>query len=286
MIVRQPLDAAASDHFRRRPMIETIGERFRAVDMAPELRVRLKRLYHSVLMAQTLGRGLPCRLPGGEVVRALPEHRYLSWNPAEYQAFRRTVHVGGVALDIGANVGAYALALGRWVGASGTVFAFEPAPAAYEGLSRHVRLNGLQGVVHPVQAAVADRPGQATLILSGTSGESRLACSGERDASLLTVRTITVDEFCAAERIAPDFIKIDVEGWELAALRGARHTIRDRGHSLALFVEMHPSIWPALGTTRQHIVAEIAAQGLEIVPLTPTADPWSVEGVCVRLMHR
>jgi FkbM family methyltransferase len=286
MIVRQPLEAAASDHFRRRRLLETIGERFRSAPISPEIRTWLKRAYHSALMAQTRGRGLACRLPGGETVRALPEHRYLSWNPEEYAAFRSVVRVGSTALDIGANVGAYALALGHWVGATGAVFAFEPAPAAFDGLTRHVHLNHLEHVVHPVHAAVAERPGRAGLILSTTAGESRLASADESHTTLPSVPITTIDEFCAAERLTPDFIKIDVEGWELAALRGARQTIRDRGRALALFIELHPSIWPALGLTREDIVSEITAQRLQIVPLTAGADPWTVEGVCVRLIPR
>ena len=79
-------------------------------------------------MLQTGGRGLSCTLPGGERIRALPEHRYLSWNPQEYAAFKRAVSPGMVALDIGANVGAYSMLLGQWVGPAGRVFAFEPAP--------------------------------------------------------------------------------------------------------------------------------------------------------------
>jgi hypothetical protein len=99
------------------------------------------------------------------------------------------------------------------------------------------------------------------------------------------VRSATIDRFCAREGIEPDFIKIDVEGWELAVLRGARDTIRSRGASLALFVELHPSIWPALNLSRRDFEAELAAQNLQLAPLTSGEDPWSVEGVAVRLTH-
>jgi FkbM family methyltransferase len=285
-MIRQPLDAASSEAFRSRPFLETLGERFRSAVMTPALRVPLKRLYHAALMAQTGGRGMACRLPGGEIVRVLPEHRYLSWNQSEYAAFRAAINRGGVALDVGANVGAYAMVLGQWVGPSGAVFAFEPAPAIFDGLAAHVRLNDLGQVVRPVRAAVGDRTGTAELILSGTAGESRLAAGSDSGVAATTVQTVSIDDFCACEAAVPDFIKIDVEGWELAVLRGARNTIRARGRSLALFVEMHPSIWPALSVTRADLIAEIDAQDLQLVPLTSAANPWSVEGVCMRLVHR
>lgn len=282
MNARQPLPTAPSSAFRRKRLIERAGECFRSAPVAPQARALLKRAYYSALMLQTGGRGLACTLPGGETVRTLPEHRFLSWNPAEYEAFRASVRAGGVALDIGANVGAYALLLGQWVGEGGRVFAFEPEPAIFQGLSRHVDLNGLASIVRPVNAAVGEHEATAPLIVSGTAGESRLAGAGDAGATTVDAVVTSIDRFCAAERLAPDFIKVDVEGWELAVLRGARETIR-RCAGLALFVEMHPSLWPVLGVTKEDVLAEVEAQGLVIDPIEPSDDVWAVEGVCVRL---
>lgn len=306
MSERHPLPTAPSHAFRRPRFLERAGERLRRVPAAPVVRRLLRHAYHATLMWQTGGRGLPCTLPGGEIVRALPEHRHLSWNRSEYDAFWAAVKPGMVALDVGANVGAYALLLGQWVGTGGAVYAFEPAPAAFDGLSRHIALNQLQGTVRPVMAAVGATETTAPLIVSGPSGESRLAAdaelqaglpaeindgddpsaSGQRPAAAVgrTVATpvTTIDRFCACERIEPHFLKIDVEGWELAVLRGARETIR-RNPRLGLFVEMHPSIWPLIGVARADILAELAAQSLVVEPLTPTDDVWALEGVCVRL---
>src|SRR5688572_25899424 len=151
---RQPLPAAPSDPFRAKGFVETAGERFRSAPLGSRVRAWGKRAYYTALMLQTGGRGLSCTLPGGERVRALPEHRSLSWNTREYAAFKRAVSPGMVALDVGANVGAYSMLLGQWVGPSGRVFAFEPAPLAFNGLVRHIRLNELNDVVRPVDAAV------------------------------------------------------------------------------------------------------------------------------------
>ncbi len=69
-------------------------------------------------------------------------------------------------------------------------------------------------------------------------------------AGPISVPTVTIDSFCAREGLLPSFIKIDVEGAELAVLRGARETIRRGGDALALFVELHPSIWSLGGKRR------------------------------------
>jgi len=290
MSARQPLPAAPSAQFRRRPFLEVAGERLRDVPIAPAARAWLRRVYHAVLMLQTGGRGLPCTLPHGEVVRALPKYRGLSWNPTEYSGFREALKAmppGATALDVGANVGAYSILLGQWVGPSGKVFAFEPAPEPFDGLVRHVALNGLAHTVEAIQMAVGGEDGTAALLVAGTGGESRLVSgTSESDAdATIDVPLTTIDAFCAERGLSPDFIKVDVEGFELSVLQGARETIRRRGRDLALFVEMHPSVWPMLGLSRDDILAELHAQLLSIVPLQPTDDVWAVEGVCVRLQH-
>jgi FkbM family methyltransferase len=284
-MTRQPLPAAPSDHFRSRGFVETAGERFRSAPLGSHIREWAKRAYYAALMLQTGGRGLPCRLPDGERLRALPEHRYLSWNPQEYAAFKRAVSPGMVALDVGANVGAYSMLLGQWVGPTGRVFAFEPAPSAFHGLVRHLRLNDLSGVVRAVHAAAGDRETQAEFLIMGTAGEGRLAAPADGDGARVNVPVVTIDAFCAREGIDPDFIKIDVEGWELAVLRGARETIRRRGRALALFVEMHPSAWPHLATSRESLLDELRAQRLEPVSLGGTDDLWAIEGVALELRH-
>jgi hypothetical protein len=87
---------------------------------------------------------------------------------------------------------------------------------------------------------------------------------------------------------APDDVpvtEVDVEGWELAVLRGARETIRRRGRALAIFVEMHPSAWPLLGTSRESLLDELRAQRLQPVSLGGSGDLWAIEGMAVELRH-
>jgi len=81
-------------------------------------------------------------------------------------------------------------------------------------------------------------------------------------------------------------VKIDVEGAELDVLRGARETVRRTRGRLALFVEIHPSLWRRSGSSSVDLRAELDVQQLDAVPLTPTDDMWAIEGVCLRLVPR
>jgi FkbM family methyltransferase len=248
---------------------------------APQwLRGPLKRAY-AMLLSTLPGDHLVCRLPGGETFRVDPEYRHLAWNAEEYAAMKREVHSGSTVLDIGANVGAYTLLFAVWAGPTGRVFAFEPGEASRGGLARHLSLNGLSDRVAIRPEAVGDTCGSAAFVDEGTHGDNRLATPGTRGARI--VQELTIDDFCSQMSVTPDVIKIDVEGAELAALRGARHTIASRRSQLALFVELHPATWPSLGLTRGDIEGELRQQRLAIEPLPGVEDPWTTQGVCVRL---
>jgi FkbM family methyltransferase len=286
MTASDRLVAEGADRYRRPGIVERLAMRVSKLALGPAIRRPLKRIYLRALTLQTRGKGLAASLPGGETVRVLPEYSFLSWNPDEYRAFRDAVRPGMTAFDVGANVGAYSLLLGQWVGPSGAVVAFEPAPDVHDGLRRHIRLNALDAIVTPVRAAVGAQPADGRLVVAGTPGESRLATSTDDDATTIAVPVTTIDEFCAREHLTPDFIKIDVEGAELDVLRGARETIRRTRGRLSLFVEMHPSRWRSSGLTLTAVRAVLDAQQLDAVPLTAGADPFAIEGICVRLVPR
>jgi FkbM family methyltransferase len=240
----------------------------------------LKRGYH-VLLERLPGDHLTGRLPGGETIRVDPEYRHLAWNAEEYTALKHDTRVGATVLDIGANVGAYTLLFASWVGETGRVYAFEPAAASRAGLERHLSLNGLSARVTVRPEAISDRTGSVSFLDAGTHGDNRIVATATGRTT--DVPSLSIDEFCEAHGLSPDVIKIDIEGAELSALRGARRTIARRGAALSLFVELHPAIWPWVGVTRSGIEEELRGQRLAVEPLPGVLDPWSMEGICVRV---
>jgi FkbM family methyltransferase len=249
---------------------------------------RLRRRLRPVVewLLAPAGGGLRSVLPCGEVVLVSPAYRHVTWNPDEYAAFRDAVREGDVVLDAGANAGAYAILFGHWAGASGRVFAFEPDPAAFDALKRHISLNGMTDRVTAIPAAVGDdRACRVRFATFESTGISRLATDREDAATIVReVDALSIDRFCGERRLRPSVIKIDVEGSELAALRGARVTIAQAGGDLRLFVEMHPQLWPRFGISGADIQRECETQGLEPEKLDGSPhDLWTTEGVCLRL---
>ena len=249
------------------------------------LRNCLRAVYRQLLWLKTGARGVRCDFPSGESLRLRPEHRP-AWNPVECQGFKAAIHPGSTVLDIGANIGTYSLLFGQWASPNGKVFALEPAPESFAALRQHIALNGLEEVVVPVRQAISDRVGTLPFFAASTHGTNRLISENEPlIGSTQQIETVTIDEFCASRDLKPDVIKIDIEGFELAALRGAEKTLRSRRDELTVFVEMHPTTWKTLGLTRADIAGELERQGYTAEPLVPfLGDPWQVEGVCMRLV--
>jgi FkbM family methyltransferase len=271
------------DSFRARSFPERIAAALPSGGVFAGARRRLKPFFAKWLSSRTAG--LRSVLPGGEVVLVSAEFRHISWNRDEYAALRAATRPGDIVLEAGANVGAYTLLFAQWVGASGHVFAFEPDPIAYAGLQQHIALNAAGDRVTPVAAAVADgRDRVLRLTLSESSGVSRLVQATEPVARTSQVAAVSIDQFCAEHRLAPRLIKVDVEGAELAALRGARATVAAAGGGLQLYVEMHPHLWAEAGISPDDLRQECEAQGLVAERLDGSReDPWQTEGVCLRL---
>ena len=129
---------------------------------------------------------------------------------------------GGVFVDIGANVGYFAVLASRWVSDSGQVFAFEPAPATFKDLLSNLALNDCKNV-RVFSDACSDQSGSAIMIIGKDSGWSRLSAGGGGD---IEVTTIKLDEFIEQNNLERmDVLKIDTEGADYKVLLGARRSI-------------------------------------------------------------
>lgn len=131
----------------------------------------------------------------------------------------RELRPGSVFYDVGAHVGIYTILASSLVG-DGKVFAFEPVPRNVAYLKKHLVLNRISNVaVH--ELAVSDHCGMASFHAEQTGFMGHLSNDGG-----IAVLTATLDSLVKEGRILPpSYIKMDIEGAELMALRGARECI-------------------------------------------------------------
>lgn len=134
-------------------------------------------------------------------------------------------HVSGhrVAIDGGAHVGAYTRAMADHFD---TIYAFEPTTETFRALDRNLRDWGLADRVHARQAALSDHHEKVRLSRSPWQRSISRRIVGPGD-----IPAILIDDL---ELATLDFIKLDVEGYELKALRGAESTLK-RCHPMVMF---------------------------------------------------
>jgi FkbM family methyltransferase len=155
------------------------------------------------------------------------------------EAMLRHVPPGGVFYDVGANLGFFALLGAHMTGAEGRVIAFEPAPDNAAAIRQNAEANGLRNV-EVVEKAVAAAGGQGRLQVVDDQSWSKLEEYGTHPGTeqLLDVPVIALDEEIAAGALpAPDVVKIDVEGAEIAVLDGMARTLAE--HRPAIICELH-----------------------------------------------
>lgn len=131
-----------------------------------------------------------------------------------------------VVFDIGGNIGWYTTHIAKML-TNGKLYAFEPIPATFKNLQQNVQLNALQNVVLN-NIALSDSKGELSFYYSSkmTGASSSQNITNNENAVLVKCITNTLDSYCkenSIERI--DFIKCDVEGAELFAIKGGLEAI-------------------------------------------------------------
>jgi FkbM family methyltransferase len=176
---------------------------------------------------------------------------------------------GDVGLDVGANIGAFAAAMGRAVAPAGRIHAFEPHAESFIRLERTLALNAIDTVVVN-RLAVGAAVGETDLALYGPGFESwattvprKIAYSSGTIVPSETVRVTatSLDDYCAAEGIHHvDVLKIDVEGGEPSVLEGAERLLDQEAIDVVL-VEVSDNTLPE-GWTSHELVELLGRSGL------------------------
>lgn len=161
------------------------------------------------------------------------------YEPFETQLFRDTVKKGMVVVDIGANIGFFTVIAAQRVGASGSVFVFEPEPANFGFLKKTCELNRFTHVTLD-QRAVSDTRGKSALYITPENTGAYSLVDNRKTGSSIPIETETLDTILTSHNISSvDIIKMDIEGAELNALQGME-TIIKASPNVIMFTEFFP----------------------------------------------
>jgi len=178
------------------------------------------------------------------------------FEPEDVSVFRKFIKPGGVLFDVGANIGQYSLLASKLMGQTGKIYAFEPSQDIQPRLQENINLNAFKNI-EIIPYAVAARSGKMKFYRANEEGNQGVGSlmpaqdyrSEIRSAEGVNVDVVSLDDFCESRGIKQvDFLKIDVEGYDLEVLKGAEN-LMERNPDLVIMSEVEPINLEQLGTT-------------------------------------
>ena len=161
------------------------------------------------------------------------------YSPGETDLFNRILAPGHTAIEVGANIGSQTVVLAKRVGVHGKIHAFEPQQPLFQLMCANLALNGLLNT-HAWNCAVDEAPG--FLAVPPTNYEQGYnfggIAMGADGAKGYRVQAVRLDETIGVDQISEGglrMIKLDVEGMELAVLKGAASLITS--HQPVIYTE-------------------------------------------------
>ncbi len=157
--------------------------------------------------------------------------------PFSTQVMKEALKPGQVVVDVGANIGYYALLEAKTVGEKGRVYCLEPAPENVEILRRNIAANGYENI-EVLHAAAGAASKEGKLYLSSSHNQHAMLAENVRGAvGSVPVQMVSLDDFMR-DKPFPSLVRMDVEGYELDILRGMKDLFAT-GKPMQLFIEIH-----------------------------------------------
>ena len=152
------------------------------------------------------------------------------WEPSFWEqtvqiALRDYCKPGDIVFDVGANAGGLTAVMSRHVGPRGIVCSFEASPRIIDKTHYNIVSGGLTNVQLFYRAVYHTSHEIVTLYPGTHLNDSIYIDYGAESGASYQVETLALDDFVAASGLMPKFIKMDIEGAELDALKGAAHIL-------------------------------------------------------------
>ncbi|HEX6930753.1 MAG TPA: FkbM family methyltransferase [Streptosporangiaceae bacterium] len=153
------------------------------------------------------------------------------YQKVELDVFERLAAISDTIVDVGASIGLYSCIAADRAAVSATIVAFEPVPENVRYLRRNLEENERTARVLVEEQAVGQASGKIHIYLAegSTSAHSPSAKNAHNSTTSLAAPAVSIDGYVRQSlRNRPiDLLKVDVEGYECAVLRGARRTLRE-----------------------------------------------------------
>ena len=190
-------------------------------------------------------------------------------------ALYELIQEGMTVLDIGAHIGETLLNFAKR-NQTGQVYGFEPNKESYDQAVYNISLNNFENIgLH--QIAFSDQREELVFNLPKNNNTASISMRKNGRPNLPKIQAITLDQFIDQQQINQvDFIKIDVEGFEMDILKGGEDILRK--HKPQLFIEINHYNLSKYNATAKELYTFLSNMGYEIF-LAETGDLLSIEAL-------
>jgi FkbM family methyltransferase len=194
---------------------------------------------------------------------------YRQWEPDLSRYISSSVTPDTVFVDVGANFGYFTCLAASKIGSNGggRVISIEPNPAMQRLLKKNIRINWSMGKVEIHDCAITERTGYVDFCVpSGRAANASVATLSSSEEGHFIVPSKSLDELILHDKV--DLMKIDVEGFETAVLRGGRGVI-GRSNDIQIVLEWSVAQMKSAGFGVDELLQLLIEQRLSVYHLPP-----------------
>jgi len=178
-------------------------------------------------------------------------HKFEILGREDKSLYSLIIRPGMQVVDVGANIGLLSMEFARLVGSNGHVYSFEPEPKLFNILEQNCRNNGFQNI-SCFNMAVGEKSGKSLLFRPALHlGDSRMFGEEKSQREKIAVNMSRLDEVLNHQHI--DFVKIDVQGYEMQVLKGMERLI-EHSSRLSIMFEYWPQALRMAGTRPEKLL--------------------------------
>ncbi len=156
---------------------------------------------------------------------------YTGFEQDEIIFLRKFLKPADTFIDIGANIGLFSLHAAQIISPKGRIYAFEPTPITFSRLKENIELNEFQNIITAYNIGLSSNKGKLFLNVSTDGHDAWNTFAQNSEISFdkkIEINVTTLDSYLAENNIYSKdiaLIKMDVEGWEMEVLKGAKELL-------------------------------------------------------------
>lgn len=193
---------------------------------------------------------------------------FQSWGIGHNNAFDTILKVcegKRVIFDIGAHIGLCSMPVSKVISEDGLVYAFEPAKTNVQHFLRNIEYSGIINIkLFPYLVGEETKENVPFYETHYVTGMNSIVSYKDDDTyKVIDKKQVSLDDFCAHNRIIPEVIKIDVEGAEIEVLKGAKNVLKR--YRPIIILSVHPKHLRLLGDSIESLKILITSLGYRIL---------------------